>query len=118
MARNDAYVGSGSLVVQRQVSKSASWAVSLLASRPTLIAWYSFGTRTETSSSAGSEGWSSAGYHQAEDSGSPATVHSSSPLRQGGFSIPSRRSLAGRPPYSTVTAKRRPLAIGVAGVMS
>ena len=95
MARNDAYVGSGSLVAQCQVSKSASWAVSLLASRPTLIAWYSFGTRTDTSSSAGSEGWSLAGYHQADDSGSPATVHSSSPVRHGGSSIPARRSVAG-----------------------
>ena len=105
MARNDAYVGSGSLVAQRQVSKSASRAVSLLSSRPTLIAWNSFGTRTDTSSRAGSDGWSFAGYHQADDSGSPATVHSSSPARHGGSLIPSRRSLPGRPAYSTVTVK-------------
>ena len=38
-------------------------------SRPTLIASMPSGTRTETSISAGSEGWSLAGNHQAELSG-------------------------------------------------
>ena len=58
------------------MSKSFSTALSADSSRPTLSASIPAGTRTDTSISAGSEGWSLAGNHQAELSGSPIAPHS------------------------------------------
>ena len=77
MVKKFRYEASGCRAIQCQVSKSASVAASADSRAPTLIASMPAGTRTEMSISAGSDGWSLAGNHQAELSGSLATVHSS-----------------------------------------
>ena len=77
--------------IQCQVSKSFSPALSADSSRPTLSASIPAGTRIETSISAGSEGWSLAGNHHAELSGSPIAPHSALVVCQGDTSPFGRR---------------------------